>query len=165
MNHMIARQEVEYLRRRYAQATDLIGTGSAADESRGRAVYEEIFSADVQIRTQPRAGEVLQAGSPSGWADVVKEALAGFCATQHLIGTQLVELSSLSEDAHGQVSAGEAQMQSYLHAWHEQPDGQVYIYIGNYVDRVEFRPGNGWQIVDMTLVEISSEWRPLGVRT
>ncbi len=46
-------------------------------------------------------------------------------------------------------------MESYLHAWHERPDGTTYIFLGTYVDEVR-RTQNGWQIYKMTLVQTSA---------
>ena len=156
-----ARQEIEYLRRLYAKATDLIGTGKAEAVAEGTAIYEQIFTADVSVRT---AGGIrpLTATGPQGWADVVQKALANYSATQHLIGTQLVDPLELASDADGVVLSGSARMESYLQAWHEHPNGTVYVFLGTYEDQVRYDPAHGWQIYDMTLVQTSSENREMG---
>ena len=157
----IARQEIEYLRRRYARATDLIGQGTDQALAEGRRIYGEIFTPDARIRTS-LGGEVqLEAQGPDGWVDVAHEALEEYVATQHLIGSQLVELTVLEADASGQVTAGEATMTSYLQAWHARTDS-VWIFIGSYVDQVVYIDGAGWRIHDMELIQLSGEDRPLG---
>ncbi|MCY4342105.1 MAG: nuclear transport factor 2 family protein [Gammaproteobacteria bacterium] len=157
----IARQEIEYLRRRYARATDLIGEGSSDSLAQGRRIYHEIFTADARIRTSLDGEVQLQAEGPDSWVDVAHEALKEYVATQHLVGSQLVELVRLETDANGQVRAGEATMTSYLQAWHARADS-VWVFIGSYVDQVRHFDGRGWQIHDMELIQLSSEDRPLG---
>ena len=157
----IARQEIEYLRRRYAKATDLIGECSAESVAEGRRIYHQIFTPDAQIRTSA-GGEVgLEAKGPDGWVEVAQNALKEYVSTQHLVGSQLVELKRLELDADGKVTAGEAEMSSYLQAWHARKDS-VWIFIGMYLDKVRYHPGKGWRIHDMELVQLSGEDRPLG---
>jgi len=160
MDIAVARQEIEYLRRRYARATDLIGEGSPDSLAQGRRIYHEIFTADARICTSLDGEVQLEAAGPDGWADVVQGALKEYVATQHLIGSQLVELVGLETDANGQVTAGEATMTSHLQAWHARADS-VWIFIGSYVDQVRHCDGKGWQIQDMELIQLSSEDRPL----
>ena len=157
----IARQEIEYLRRRYARATDLIGEGTADSLAQGRRIYHEIFTADARICTSSEGEVQLEASGPDGWVDVAHDALKEYVATQHLVGSQLVELTRLETDANGQVTAGEATMTSYLQAWHARTDS-VWIFIGSYVDQVRYFEGVGWQIHDMELIQLSGEDRPLG---
>ena len=153
--------EIEYLRRLYARATDLIGTGEAAAVSEGDAIYQQIFTQDVDIKTL--GGSVpFEATGPAAWRDVVADALANYVATQHLIGTQLVEFEALEVGDDGVVVAGKASMTSYLQAWHEHQDGHVWVFIGTYEDELVFNPGQGWQIAAMILREVSSERRELG---
>lgn len=135
----VDRQEIEYLRRLYGKATDTIGRATKEDVEAGRKIYREIFTPDVQIRTSNTGAEPLTASSPDSWVDVVYTALKDYTGTQHLIGTQLVELDG-----------DEATMESYLHAWHKNPDGSVYLFLGTYIDKVR-RTNQGWQIYDMTL--------------
>ena len=157
----IARQEIEYLRRRYARATDLIGECSAESIAEGRRIYHQIFTPDAQIRTSV-GGEVgLEADGPDGWVEVAQNALQEYVSTQHLVGSQLVELNLLEVDAEGNVTAGEAEMSSYLQAWHARQDS-VWVFIGMYLDKVRYYPGDGWRIHDMELVQLSGEDRPLG---
>ena len=128
---------------------------------KGLAIYERIFAPDVEVRTigndEPYATTGIQA-----WADVVQQALAPYVATQHLIGTQLVDILDLEVNSDLGVQAGAARMQSHLQAWHEHNDGTVMVFIGTYEDVVSFNPGVGWQIERMTLTQVSGETRVLG---
>ena len=82
-------QDIEYLRKWYVKATDKIGTGAIQSVEEGRRIYHRIFSRDAVIL----AGEDIppQIG-PEAWVKVVASALKDVGPTQHLIGTQLVEL-------------------------------------------------------------------------
>lgn len=158
-----ARQEIEYLRRLYAKATDLIGTNTEAAIAEGRAIYHRIFTEDAMVRAGPPDGDLLEAQGPDSWVDVVLEALAQYSSTQHLIGTQLVEIERMSVNDQGTVQSGQASMESYLQAWHEnKPDGTVWLFLGTYHDKVRYTPGIGWQIYDMTLTQVAGENRHLG---
>ena len=96
--------------------------------------------------------------------DVAYDALKEYESTQHLVGSQFVELARLETDAGGHVTAGEATMTSYLQAWHARTDS-VWIFIGSYVDQVRHYEGVGWQIHDMELIQLSGDDRPLdGIR-
>lgn len=157
-------QEIETLRRLYARATDQIGLATEASIAEGRATYHRIFTPDVAIRTAGMAGEPLNATGPDRWVEVVLEALTPYAATQHLIGTQLVELQSLELDAGGAVTGGEATMTSYIQAWHATPANEVWVFIGTYHDKARLVPGTGWRIYDMTLEQVSEDHRSLGAR-
>ena len=156
-----ARQEIEYLRRRYAKATDLIGECSTQAIAEGRRIYHQIFTQDAQIRTSVGGQVGLQVNGPDDWVEVVQNALKEYVSTQHLIGSQLVVLNRLEVDAQGNPTAGEAEMSSCLQAWHARQDS-VWIFIGQYLDKVRYHPGGGWRIHDMELVQLSGEDRPLG---
>ena len=67
------------------------------------------------------------------------DALKDYTGTQHLIGTQLT-----------QVSGDEGQMESYLNAWHKNSDESVYYFLGTYICKVR-RMSGVWKIYDMTL--------------
>ena len=151
--HM-ARQDIEYLRRQYARATDLIGLNTEESIARGREVYHRIFTADATIRTTENGEVVFTATGPDAWVEVAAEALSVFDNTQHMIGTQLVDIGQLP-DSEGR--GGEATMTSYLQAWHDDPDRVLDIFIGTYHDKVRYTPGVGWQIYDMTLEKVSGE--------
>ena len=158
-----ARQDIEYLRRLYAKATDMIGTNTDAAVAEGRAIYHRIFTEDAMFRAGASDGEGLETQGPDSWADVVIEALAKYSSTQHLIGTQLVEIERIHTDRRGAVMRGQARMESYLQAWHEnKPDGTVWIFLGTYHDKVRFEFGIGWQIYEMTLTQTGGENRHLG---
>lgn len=156
----LARQQIEYLRRQYARATDLLGTGAPAAIEEGAKIYHEIFTPDADLRTSGGTAEPFQATGPDAWADVVVDALEEYSATQHLIGTQLVHIDQLGEN-NGTVSSGHATMSSYLQAWHSTDAGKLWLFIGTYEDEVQFVSGKGWQICAMNLVQISGENRQI----
>ncbi len=151
---MVAKQEIEYLRRQYALATDLIGTNDESNIARGREIYHRIFTPDAHIQTTS-GGEIgFEAVGPEAWVTVVAGALKVFDATQHLIGTQLAEVQSLPNAA---GEGGEGRMSSYIQAWHSDPDRVLDIFIGTYYDKVRYTQGIGWQIYDMNLEQVSGE--------
>ncbi len=167
VHHVRARQEIEYLRRWYCRATDLFGmTGNVKANAEARRIYQRIFTADARIKASGASAKPLQAIGPEGWAAVVMNALQDYTVTQHLLGTQIVDLRELTigrkSTGPDEVTAGEAGMTSYLQAWHVWPDNRLRVVMGNYVDQVRFNPGIGWQIYDMNLVHLVSEIRPLG---
>lgn len=149
-------QDVEYLRRAYARATDAIGKNTEPEIEAGRRVYHRIFTGEANIRATGVEGE---ATGPDAWVEVVRDALGPMGPTQHLIGTQTVEIDALDVNADCDVVSGAARMDSYLQAWHTRPDGKVWTVVGNYVDRVVFTPNVGWQIADMSLDVIAQEVR------
>ena len=55
---------------------------------------------------------------PDAWVDVVEGALEEYNGTQHLIGSHVVAINALP-DAEG--NNGQANMTSYLQAWHSTP--------------------------------------------
>ena len=153
---MVARQEIEYRRRLYGKATDLLGVNTPDAIAEGTAIYHEIFTEDANIV----AGSLTGVG-PDDWAEKVNNALAGFTATQHMLGTQLVTALDLGGyiPGHGPTGAT-AELQSYLNALHEsEPGGNILIVRGTYFDKLRWVPGKGWQIYDMNLVFTSVETR------
>lgn len=150
----VARQQIEYLRREYGRATDLIGTNVEANIEAGRAIYHRVFTPDVAIAASAGPDQVFRVQGADNWVDVVAGALEVFDATQHLIGTQLVTIEQLP-DAEGK--GGSATMTSYLQAWHSDPDRVLDIFIGTYHDKVRYTPGVGWQIYDTYLEKVSGE--------
>ena len=147
----LARQEIGELRLRYARATDQIGAGNDTDAA--RATYHAIFAADAQIS----ADGVDPASGPDAWYKIVADALATYSATQHLIGTVLVDVDALP-DADGE--GGRARMTSYLQAWHSTPDNQLWLFIGTYEDECVSTP-DGWQISRMHLRKVSGDNRQI----
>jgi len=131
--------EIETLQRLYGKATDAIGLSTPEKVAQGRAIYHQIYTQDVQVRTLNTGGPAMTANGPDAWADAVYQALKDFVGTQHLIGTQLVELSD---------DLGE--MESYVNAWHKKADGSVYYFLGTYISKVR-RVNANWKIYDMTL--------------
>ena len=159
----VAVQQIEYLRRRYATATDLIGLNTAASIAEGRKTYHAIFTPDVVIRVKGEGVPAEDTTGPDAWVEVASNALERFAVTQHLIGTQLVDIDRIDFDGSGNVVAGEATMSSYLQAWHATPDNNVWLFLGTYHDKVRFVPGTGWRIYHVTLERVSGEERPMGV--
>ena len=159
----IARLDIQYLQQLYAKATDIIGTNTKAGIEEGRAIYHRIFTPEAMIRAGGSGSEQLVRQGPDGWVEVVMEALDQYSSTQHLIGTQIVEIESMDVDGQGAVTAGKARMESYLQAWHENRlAGNVWLFLGTYESRVRFTPGVGWQMHDMTLTQVAGELRELG---
>ena len=153
----LAKQQIAELRQLYGFATDLIGTADPANVEEGRAIYRRIFAADASIG----ASGVPSVRGPDAWTDVVLDALKVYEATQHLIGTQRVDVHALP-DANGQ--GGRASMQSYLQAWHAKADGELWTFIGTYHDEATYTPSRGWQIQSMVLKQVSGDVRQLGLR-
>ena len=133
------KHEIETLQRLYAKATDLIGFGTKEAFEEGREIYRSIYTSDVNIRTANTGDDPLTAKGPDAWADICRGALDDYTGTQHLIGTQLTE-----------VNGDEAQIESYLNAWHKNPDLTVYYFLGTYLSKARRTP-EGWKIYDMTL--------------
>ena len=149
-------QEIEYLRRWYARATDLIGIATPESIEQGREIYHRIFTADAKLDAGPdREPQV----GPDAWVDLVLGALGELGPTQHLIGTQLVQIKSMELDDECHVVAGSATMESYLQAWHEQKDEKVWLFLGTYFDDVVYLPGTGWRIEKMLLQQVAGETR------
>ena len=151
---MQAKYEVEYLQRLYARATDQIGTNIPENIEAGRAIYHRIFTPDAAISASDHSGAAFKVVGPDEWVKVVDGALSVFDSTQHLLGTQIVELDSLP-DANG--AGGEGKMSSYLQAWHQDDDRVIDIYLGTYYSKVRYTQGIGWQIYDMQLVKVAGE--------
>ena len=149
-------QEIEYLRRWYAKATDQIGIATLESIAEGRKIYRRVFTPEAQLDAGP--GREPQVG-PEAWVDLVVGALGELGPTQHLIGTQLVEFKSLDLDGACNVISGRAHMESYVQAWHERRDEKVWLFLGTYFDEVVFIPGVGWRIEKMKLQQVAGETR------
>ena len=152
-------QEIEYLQRWYARATDLLGTNQAELVAEGSAIYHRIFSPDVEITSTEKDAELRRANGISEWLDVVIGVLSPMGTTQHFIGTQLVEFQSLEIDDLGNVKSGAAVLTSHLQAWHDISPDQVYLFVGTYTSDVSFRTDAGWQIWRMNLERETIETR------
>lgn len=152
----LAKDEIAELRRLYARATDLIGLDTESSVAEGRSIYQRVFTSDAKIGA---TGQPSVTG-PDAWVKIANDALRVYQDTQHLIGTQVVEIVQLP-DSEGK--GGEAVMTSYLQAWHAKADGELWLFIGTYHDKVRSTPGVGWQIYDMALQQVSGETRRLGV--
>lgn len=147
-------QEIEYLRRWYAKATDMIGEGSESSIREGREIYHRVFAEDAVLST---GAEDLS--GPDAWVELVKQVLGPLGPTQHLIGTQVVDLEEHELDGQCNLVSGFARMESYVQAWHEMPDEKVWLYLGTYFDEARFTPGIGWQIHGMKMQQIAGETR------
>ena len=167
IEEVVAKAQIMELRRLYGKATDLLGAGKDHDhfgedgtlstdikQFMAGNIYRQIFTEDATISA---SGGALTATGPDEWAEKVAAALATFSATQHMLGTQLVDIDEMP-NAEG--CGGGARMQSYLNALHEfSPGGNIGIYRGTYFDKCRYTPEVGWQIYDMNLVLVSWETR------
>lgn len=157
----VARQEIEYLRRQYALATDLLGKcDDPAEVAEAKRIYQRIFTPDANICSVGGGGPTLSASGPNGWAHEVSKALASYSYTQHLIGTQVVQIDQMT-GAGGRVQSGHASMSSYLQAWHSEPNGRLLMVMATYEDKVTYVADLGWQIYDMRIVMMASDVRQL----
>lgn len=155
-----SRLEIEYLRRLYGKATDLIGMSNNKQLRReGIKIYKKIFSPNAIISAG--AEKILKAKGPDGWVKVVINALDKYDNTQHLIGTQVVEFSKLNIKNKKLIS-GEAKMTSYLQAWHAWSDNRLRVVMGTYNDNLRFKQDSGWQIYKMHLEHTSTDHRMVG---
>jgi hypothetical protein len=166
-----ARQDVEYLRRWYGIATDLLARDDPGDFNTARKIYRRIFKATaiITIGGNPFVDPTLGT-SPDQWATFVRSVLNSSLATQHLLGTQVFEIDVLPSTSPAQgASTGHATGSTYLQAWQTFPSdagaGSLSLFIGTYFDKVQvvtLRSGQqGWQIYDMNLVRASGESRVL----
>ena len=71
----IAIQEIEYLRKSYARATDQIGQNTPASIAEGRATYHRIFTGDVMLRVKGGGIPASDTVGPDAWVDVVIDAV------------------------------------------------------------------------------------------
>ena len=140
----LARQEIAQLQRLYAQATDLIAADSEANEAAVAATYRRIFTTDAQIGVR---GQMSVSGHLA-WLEFVKTSLSAQRCTQHLIGSQVVEINSLPNL---QGVGGEAVMTSYLHATQVGADGDLSRVTGTYFSTATHTPEAGWQLAEMML--------------
>lgn len=154
-----AKQDIEYLRRQYAKATDLIGIGTPESEAEGREIYHRIFAADVNFETSGDGEMEIAARGPEQWVEIVSSYLKPLGPTQHLIGSQLVDLKNIELADDCSITGGTAHMQSYVQAWHDMPDNTIWMFMGTYVDDVVFTPETGWVIQNMNLVQVTDETR------
>lgn len=150
----MAKQEIAELRRQYALATDLIGMATDEAIAQGRAIYRRIFTADAKIGATGQP----QVTGPDAWVTIAHEALKIYENTQHLIGTQVIDLQGLPNAA---GEGGQAVMSSYLQAWHAKADGEMWLFIGTYYDKLSYTKGVGWQIHDMVLNQVSGDRRKI----
>ena len=142
--------DIEYLQRLYAQATDLLGLTDPASISRGTSIYQNIFSQDLQASFYGSGINTIRKSGINDWLELVTSSLGPMGPTQHLIGTQVVDITELKIDDAGNILKGEAMMKSYLQAWHTLPDQKVWLALGTYYSKVRFSDGK-WKIWQMDL--------------
>jgi hypothetical protein len=164
---VLAQEQITSLRRLYALATDALGkTADASSAQYGLEVYHQIFTPDADIQVSGATLKALRGTGPDAWADVVRNALHPYLATQHLIGSQVVDFTQLEWDTlqvdPANFRSGRARMESYVQAWHAWPDKRLRLVLGTYHDEVIFHPEHGWRICAMNLEHISGEERTLG---
>ena len=70
-----ARQDIEYLQRGYAKATDLLGITEGESFNEGRELYRTIFTADAKFSVSGEGAPEMSAVGPDAWADIVAETL------------------------------------------------------------------------------------------
>jgi len=151
INLMLAKQSISELKHLYAHATDLIGRTDDTSIAEGRAIYHRVFTREARIG----AAGIDPVIGPDAWVDVVLGALKNYASTQHLIGTQIIEVASLPGN---NDIGGEATMLSYIQAWHST-DEEVWLFMGAYHDKLTHSPSLGWQISDMMLEQMDTDRR------
>lgn len=166
--HGEARQDVEYLRRIYGLATDMLGLKNDPESNKkARAMYTKIFTPDCKIYLAPyplAAGAPPTRVGPDAWAEFVENALKAAVGTQHLLGTQVAEIDEMPDGfpGRGRSTKGHATCISYLNSWNVSAvDGQnrLTTTISIYRDSARITPGVGWQIYNMHLSRVSGETR------
>lgn len=145
-----AKQEIAELQRAYARATDLVPGATAEGLARCAAEYRRIFAPDASIGV---AGQMSVTG-PEAWLGFVNASLGALIRSQHLIGTQLVEIERLPEAGRG---AGAATMTSALLASQYGEGMQKTTIVGTYHARAVHAPEHGWRLAEMTLELTSVE--------
>ncbi|MEE2776723.1 MAG: nuclear transport factor 2 family protein [Acidobacteriota bacterium] len=139
-----AQQQIAELLRRYAHATDLIAADSAANEADVEATYRRIFTADAKIGVR---GQMSVSG-PAAWLELVKASTGALRGSQHMLGSQVVEVGRLP-NAEG--LGGEATITSYLQATRVGADGDVSRVLGTYLATASHSAESGWQIAELML--------------
>lgn len=127
---------------------DVLARYCVALDSRDWELLEQVFTPDATAR-YGRAGQPR--GLPAIVA-VVRSSLEPLDASQHFIGTSLVE----PDGADG------ARGRTYLIAQHVcggLPDGSQFVVAGTYVDRFVRTP-DGWRIRERHLVETWTRGNP-----
>ncbi len=145
LNVADAQQQIARLQRRYALATDRVASGGDADIAAARAVYQQIFTPDASIGV---AGQPPVTG-PDAWLALVQASLGTLRGSQHLIGSQVVDVTGLP--GAGRESPGEASMTSVLQATQVAADGSLTRIYGNYVVQARYTQAAGWQMANMKL--------------
>lgn len=127
----------------YALGTDAIGRD---EPETGRALYQQTFTADADISIAGNAD--TQRTGPDEWVGFVEGTFrgAGHVATQHLIGSANIVPSDDGESA---------EMSTYMHASHLNPNGDVLVVLLTYIDHA-VRREEGWRIARRTLYPMAS---------
>mgnify|MGYP002621366379 CR=1 FL=1 len=127
---------------------DVLARYCIALDSRDWGLLDQVFTPDA-------TAHYGRAGRPSGLpaiVAVVRSSLERLDASQHFIGTSLVEPDG----------EGEARGRTYLIAQHVRdglPGGSQFVVAGTYVDRFVRTP-RGWRIRERRLVETWTRGNP-----
>lgn len=146
----LARQEIAELQRRYAQATDMMAGGDAANAKKVAALYRQIFTEDAPMSVKNQ----FTLEGPMQWLELVQDRLGSLESAQHLIGSQLVEIQSLPNQ---KGDGGAATMRSYLQATHIEKDGTLERVLGIYHAEAVYLGSAGWRLSKMILEPLSVE--------
>lgn len=121
-----------------ADIADLCARYAVALDSADWALLRTCFADDAEVVY----GDGPPLRGPHAVEEVCRGALDPLDASQHLVGTVLVD-----------VDGDDATSTCYLHAQHVRhgtPGGDTFVVAGTYRDRLRRRP-DGWRIVHRTL--------------
>ena len=88
----VARQEIEYLRRWYARATDLIGRNTPEAIEEGRGIYRRIFTPDVSIAATDRGAVLFSATGPDGQGQGGEASMTSYLQAWHDAPGELLDI-------------------------------------------------------------------------
>lgn len=121
---LLDRQAVADVMSRYARAIDELDMPG----------FASLFLPDVEIVGFGRR----PLSSAADWVAFVTKTLAGFTATQHMLGPQLAEIAGDTANARTDLQA--------IHAM-KQPAGEIFTLWGTYQTRMHRDPASGaWKI-------------------
>lgn len=122
---------------------DLLATYAATIDDRDLERYRDCFEPDVEcvgFGPEPIRGV-------DAWLDFVREQLAGYRSTQHLLGPQLAE-----------IRADVAELRTDLQATHllREPRGAIFTLFGTYRSRAVRKDGI-WRLARHELIVRATE--------
>ena len=139
---LAAQQEIQTLLPRYAHASDLISADSEANAKTVGAEYRSLFTQDAKIGIR---GQMSVSG-PMAWLAVVSASLGPMRGTQHMIGSQVIDIERLASQG-----GGVATLTSYLQSTQVAASGELSRVIGTYFAKVIHSPESGWQLAELSL--------------